>query len=94
MTVATSAASAHSRQLALDHAHEGLQRLGSRERRAIDEEGRRAIDAKPCALVDVLLHQRLVLPAGDALIELSPPKAGSLSTAVVTQELVNFGVMP
>ena len=56
-------------ELLLDDPDEGLQRLRSCERSAIDEEGRRAIEAKPGALVDVPLHRRCVDAARQAALE-------------------------
>src|SRR5205814_4112417 len=42
----------------------------ARNQLPVDEERRRAVDAETSTLVDVLLHQVLGFPAGDALVEL------------------------
>src|SRR5947207_1829475 len=57
------------RKFLLDHARERLQRLGPVERPPVDEEGRRAVDAEPRALLEVALHRGPVDAAGDAALE-------------------------
>src|SRR3982751_1872641 len=80
-------------QLPLDGLLDLLERLGAVDEHAVDEESGSAVHAGRAAGLQILLHQRLLLPAVQALVEPGAVEAQLLGVAlqVVDAELALVG---